>query len=292
MVYRCSTVGARSEAETIALNQAAHIIVFGNEKGGTGKSTLAMHVVVSLLEAGRKVAVIDLDSRQQSLSRYIENRKQTAETSALELPLPERVVINPATHDTISERQTQERLFLQNHIDRFSGDCDCIVIDCPGSDTFLARQAHAHADTLVTPMNDSFVDLDLLGQVDPDNYEVKGLSHYSELVWESRKQRSLTGKPPVDWIVTRNRLAHLHSRNNQRMDNALRALQKRIMFRYVPGLSERVVYRELFPQGLTLLDLPKLGKMQLSHVTARHELRQLVNQLQLNVTQEPNQSAS
>ena len=262
-------------------NQQAHIIVFGNEKGGTGKSTLAMHVVVSMLDAGKKVAVIDLDSRQQSLSRYIENRKQSAQTLGIDLSTPEKVVIEPASSDTISIRETEEQLFLQNHIDRLSETHQFIVIDCPGNDTYLARQAHAHADTLITPMNDSFVDLDLLGQVNPDDYSVQSLSHYSELVWESRKLHSLNGKPPMDWIVTRNRLATLHSRNNQRMDNALKALQKRVMFRYVPGLSERVVYRELFPQGLTLLDLPMLGKMQLSHVTARHELRQLVNQFQL-----------
>jgi len=278
---RC-TLGTGTKTETLILNtEQAHIIVFGNEKGGTGKSTLAMHVVVSMLDAGKKVAVIDLDSRQQSLSRYIENRKQSAQTLGIDLSTPEKVVIEPASSDTISIRETEEQLFLQNHIDRLSETHQFIVIDCPGNDTYLARQAHAHADTLITPMNDSFVDLDLLGQVNPDDYSVQSLSHYSELVWESRKLHSLNGKPPMDWIVTRNRLATLHSRNNQRMDNALKALQKRVMFRYVPGLSERVVYRELFPQGLTLLDLPMLGKMQLSHVTARHELRQLVNQFQL-----------
>jgi len=243
-----------------------------------------MHVAISLLDAGKKVIVIDLDSRQQSLSRYIENRKQSANTLEVCLSIPESIIVEPASSDTISVREAEEKLFLQNHIDRLSRTHDYIVIDCPGNDTFLARQAHARADTLVTPMNDSFVDLDLIGTVDPDDYSVKKLSHYSELVWESRKLRSLDDKPPIDWVVTRNRLASLHSRNNQRVDNALKALQKRVMFRYVPGLSERVVYRELFPQGLTLLDLPMLGKMQLSHITARHELRQLINQFQLDAS--------
>ena len=263
------------------MNQDSKIIVFGNEKGGTGKSTLAMHIVISLLQAGKRVATIDLDSRQQSLTRYIDNRKKTGSELDGGLSLPYQTVLAPSTLSNRKQAEAEDQQNLQNTIDTLSEQHDYIVIDCPGNDTTLARQAHIQADTLITPMNDSFVDLDLLGHVNDLDYSVVKLSHYSELVWESRKYRSLTGKSPTDWVVTRNRLATLHSRNNQRMDLALNALQKRIMFRYLPGLSERVVYRELFPKGLTLLDLSALGKMQLSHVTARHELRHLFYQLHL-----------
>ena len=47
-----------------------------------------------------------------------------------------------------------------------------IVIDTPGRDDSIARAAILKADTLVTPMNDSFVDLDLIGQVHPENYKI------------------------------------------------------------------------------------------------------------------------
>ncbi len=260
-----------------------HIVVFGNEKGGTGKSTLLMHVVVSLLHRDRKVAVIDLDSRQRTVGRYIENRQNFMRQNGHPLPSPTYRVVAPSTLDSRAERRQAERQALEQAIGALAETHDFVVIDCPGRDSFRATLAHAHADTLVTPLNDSFVDLDLIGEVD-DDYSVQRLSHYSEMVWESRKMRALMQRPPLDWIVTRNRLATLDSRNNQRVHEALTALQKRIMFRYVPGLSERVVYRELFPQGLTLLDLPEVGtagRTRLSHVAARSELRRLVEALRL-----------
>ena len=173
---------------------------------------------------------------------------------------------------------------MQAALDSYLKDVDFIVLDCPGNDTWLSRLAHAMADTLVTPMNDSFIDLDLLGHVNPENYQVGKLSYYSEMVWESRKLRSLGGKPAMDWVVVRNRIANINSYNKQRMDAALTALQDRIMFRYVPGLHDRVVYRELFPKGLTFLDLKQtgeLGKTRMSHVATRYEIRQLLQNLNL-----------
>lgn len=261
-----------------------HFIVFGNEKGGTGKSTLAMHVVISIAEQGRKVAVIDLDSRQKTIFRYLENRQKFLQESAVELYQPDYKVIQPAKLDSIKASQKADQLTLQQKLDSLSDDVEFVVIDCPGNNTYLARLAHALADTLVTPMNDSFIDFDLLGEVDAKNYQVGRLSHYSEMVWESRKLRLMGGKKPLDWVIIRNRLSTLSSHNNQRVNSALIALQKRIMFRYVPGLSERVIYRELFPKGLTLLDMKKvgvMGKTQTSHIAARYELINLVKALNL-----------
>ncbi|MDX1570863.1 MAG: division plane positioning ATPase MipZ [Xanthomonadales bacterium] len=265
-------------------NPSAHTIVFGNEKGGTGKSTLAMHVVVCLLDQGRRVGVIDLDSRQRSISRFLENRRAYLDRTGLALVEPVSVTVQRSeAHDTRAGRR-EEQQALQAALDRLRGHVDLVVIDCPGSHTYLSQLAHALADTLVTPMNDSFIDLDLLGQVNPDNWQVERLSHYAEMVWESRKFRSASELPPMDWVVTRNRLATLDSINNRRVDSALEALQKRIMFRYVPGLSERVTYKELFPKGLTMMDLgnvPESGKLTLPQVAARNEVRNLVAALNL-----------
>ncbi|MDJ0655131.1 MAG: division plane positioning ATPase MipZ [Xanthomonadales bacterium] len=264
----------------------SHVIVFGNEKGGTGKSTLAMHVTVCLMEKGHRLGVIDLDLRQRSVSRYLENRREFSDRGAATLSIPELARVESSTLDTVLEREAQEQTRLQRALDRLREQCDFIIIDCPGSHTYLSRLAHALADTLVTPINDSFVDLDLIAQVDADTYQVGRLSHYAELVWESRKFRSAGQLPPTDWVVTPNRMSTLNSHNSERVDAALKALQKRIMFRYVPGLSERVIYRELFPKGLTMMDLnqvPDMGLTQMSHVTARHEVRQLVHQLNLSL---------
>lgn len=262
---------------------SAHIIVLGNEKGGTGKSTMAMHIIVSLLERGKRVGVIDLDGRQKSITRYLENREDYIRNHGVHLHSPQHQAISSSEAADMAERKRAEEDSLQEVLDKFH-DLDFIVMDCPGNDTWLARLAHALADTLVTPVNDSFVDLDLLGHVDADDYQVHELSYYSEMVWSSRQLRAVGGKPPMDWVVVRNRVASINSKNKQRVDAALDALQKRIMFRYIPGLNDRVVYRELFPKGLTFLDLKKVnegGKTRLSHVTTRYEVRQLVENLKL-----------
>ncbi|MEM9300679.1 MAG: division plane positioning ATPase MipZ [Pseudomonadota bacterium] len=261
-----------------------HIIVFGNEKGGTGKSTLAMHVAVCLLERGSEVAVIDLDSRQRTVSRFLENRSRSNERYGRVLREPRNVTIARSKAADRKTQQAEEQGAMQQALDDYRGEVDFLIIDCPGAHTWLSQLAHALADTLVTPMNDSFIDLDLLGQVNPETWEVERLSHYAEMVWESRKFRSAGEQAPTDWVVTRNRLASLDSHNNQRVNAALTALRKRIMFRYVPGLSERVIYKELFPRGLTMMDvtrIPDFGKLSMAQVTARNEVRSLVAALQL-----------
>ena len=132
------------------------------------------------------------------------------------------------------------------------------------------------ADTLVTPINDSFVDLDLIGQVDAETYRVRRPSFYAELVWNSRTQRAKTHGASVDWVVLRNRMQHVEARNMRRVGEALGELSRRVGFRVIPGLGERVIYRELFPKGLTLLDLPQLGEVGIAHIAARQELREMI----------------
>src|SRR3546814_592085 len=248
----------------------AHLIVFGNEKGGTGKSTTAMHVAIALAASGRKVAAIDLDARQKTLARYLENRRNYVAKHNLPLIVPEAAVIDgddPAP--------------LEDRIAAFAETADVIVIDTPGRDSVLGRIALSKSDTLVTPINDSFVDFDLIGEVDPDSYKVKRPSFYSELVWDTRKVRARADGGSVDWVILRNRLAHLEARNMRRVGDALGELAKRVGFRVIPGLSERVIYRELFPRGLTLLDLAAMGETSLSHVAARQELREMIGSLSL-----------
>lgn len=251
----------------------AHIIVLGNEKGGSGKSTTAVHVAVALAHAGFKVGAIDLDARQRTFARYIENRANYARARGVELPTPETAVI-------ADESEAIDKIKLANQIARWSDNMDAIVIDTPGRDSVLARAALAAADTLITPLNDSFVDFDLIGQVDAETFKVRRPSFYAELVWDARKARAKVDGGSVDWVVLRNRLSTLEARNMRRVAGALDELAKRIGFRVVPGLSERVIFRELFPRGLTLLDA-KLLDVSISHVAARQELRELVAGLAL-----------
>jgi chromosome partitioning protein len=244
---------------------APHFIVFANEKGGTGKSTTAVHSAVALAAAGRRVAAIDLDTRQRTLGRYLDNRAASVKRLGAELPMPVYETFDPGQDDD-----------LDAQLDRLAADVDVVVVDTPGRDDPYARRAMLRADTLVTPINDSFVDLDLIGEVDAETYKVRRPSFYAELVWNSRTQRAKTSGASVDWVLLRNRLQHVEAKNMRRVGAALDELSRRVGFRVIPGLGERVIYRELFPKGLTLLDLAQLGNVGLSHIAARQELREMI----------------
>lgn len=259
---RIKTGGSESHVKTI---RPAHRIVFANEKGGTGKSTTAVHAAVALAASGFRVAALDLDVRQKTLVRYLDNRAATMRRRSLDLPMPVHGVLSLLTPAGIE----QEVL-------RLGHGCDYVIVDTPGRDDPLARAAIALADTLVTPINDSFVDLDLIGQVDAETFRVKKPSFYAELIWDLRKVRAKSDGATVDWVVLRNRLQHLEAHNMRRVGAALTELSKRVGFRVIPGLGERVIYRELFPKGLTLLDVNAIDSVGMSHIAARQELREMI----------------
>ncbi|HEX3808545.1 MAG TPA: division plane positioning ATPase MipZ [Rhizomicrobium sp.] len=262
----------------------AHIVVFGNEKGGSGKTTAAMHVAIALMRLGKRVAALDLDSRQKSFTRYLENREAWKTHAHADIPLPERFIVERSAAKSLDTAAQEEAARFQQILTETQDNFDFLVIDTPGAHTPLSRDAHAAADTLVTPLNDSFVDFDLLAHIDPQTYEVKGPSVYSDFVWDCRKKRLLARKPALDWIVMRNRMTSSEARNKRRIGKALDKLAERIGFRVAPGFGERVIFRELFPMGLTMLDLPqpKLKMaLSMSHVAARQEVRELVLTLKL-----------
>jgi chromosome partitioning protein len=262
----------------------AHIIVFGNEKGGSGKTTAAMHVAVSLARLGKRVAAIDLDSRQKSLTRQLENRAGFCERSGVDVPLPEAFFVARSSAKSLDAGAEEEARQFADVLAGVEQRFDFVVIDTPGSDTRLSRLGHAAADTLVTPMNDSFVDFDLLARIDPQSFEIKQPSLYSDFVWDCRKKRLMARKPALDWVVMRNRISSTEARNKRRLSTALDALAQRIGFRVAPGFGERVIFRELFPMGLTMMDLPQPGleiSLSMSHVAARQEVRELMQTLKL-----------
>lgn len=267
------------------MREEPYVIVLGNEKGGTGKSTISMHLIVQLLRLGYKVGSLDVDARQGTLTRYVENRKRQALAFNPSLPMPEHVPIERSHRAEFSEAQTEEADAFRSALNRLKG-CQFIVMDTAGNDTYLSRLAHSYADTLITPMNDSFIDLDLLVRIEINQKDrtkdSMRPSTYAETVWTQKKQRIMANKPVMDWIVLRNRLSHIQARNKIEMERILQVLADRIGFRVVEGFAERVIFRELFLSGLTLLDLQDVGKqLSASHVAARQELRNLMKALNL-----------
>ncbi len=271
------------------MNKGAHILVVGNEKGGSGKSTAAMHLIVGLLARGLKVASIDVDPRQGTLSRYLTNRRKFNRAMGRDYPLPQHHALEGrGALGPTSEEMAEDEQRLKLLIEGASLHADVVVIDTPGTANILSLLAHSYADTLVTPINDSFIDLDVLAHLDGQQMSILGPSQYAEMVWEAKKRKAerdgaeATG---VDWIVVRNRLTNLDAHNKRDMGRTLDELAGRIGFRVVGGLGERVIFRELFLVGLTILDLKdEFGKQALtmSHIAARREVHRLVDAIRLD----------
>tara|TARA_R110002020_G_scaffold115609_1_gene265687 strand:- start:2118 stop:2966 length:849 start_codon:yes stop_codon:yes gene_type:complete len=263
----------------------AHIIAVGNEKGGSGKSTTALHLAVYLLHQGHRVATMDVDSRQQTLTRYIRNRRTTLETSGRSIPMPKHVHLPTAWGDSIRENQVIERDIFTKAVTGLRDEVDFIVIDTPGFDGNLARLAHGFADTLVTPVNDSMIDLDVLARVDPATGEPIETSPYSRNVQKARAERLAATGSGIDWVLVRNRISNLGSRNASQVQNTLERVGAKLGCRLADGIAERVIFRSLFPYGMTVFDPLEAdllgGAPSMSHVNARQEYRSLVAALRL-----------
>jgi chromosome partitioning protein len=289
-------MSVKAELDEPERSGSAHVVVLGNEKGGSGKSTTAMHVAVALMKAGQRVATIDLDSRQGSFSNYIGNRRAWAQRAKLKLELPVHFRVRRGEGMRIDENEAAEFAGFASAITSVEHTHDFVVIDTPGTDSYLTRLAHSMADTLITPLNDSFIDFDVLGTIDPETFALTGTSHYSEMVREARRQRRIVDGRLTDWVVVRNRLSMLGSRNKRLVGAGIDQLAGELGFRFIDGFAERVVYRELFPRGLTALDTIDEGTLgarpSMAHVTAREEVHGLLAALRLPIDERSRQRAS
>ncbi|MGV8854832.1 MAG: division plane positioning ATPase MipZ [Devosia sp.] len=265
----------------------AHVIVVGNEKGGSGKSTTAFHLAIYLLHAGHRVASIDVDSRQQSFTHYVRNRRAHAQEHGLTLLNPRHFHLPSAWGDSRRENGQAEFEMFRRAVAEVENSVDFVVIDTPGFDTNLTRLAHSLADTLVTPVNDSLVDLNVLARVDGVTGQPVETSHYARLVQRARSERlSVTGES-VDWVLVRNRISMLASRNGRQVQTVLENIGTRFGCRVADGIAERVIFRSLFASGLTVFDALDgdiaADVSSVSHVAARQEYRTLVAALNLPI---------
>jgi chromosome partitioning protein len=262
-----------------------HVIVVGNEKGGSGKSTTAFHLAIYLLCQGFKVASIDVDSRQQTLTSYVRNRRAWAQQRGLTLPHTTHYHLPLSRGDSIRENQKLEFDLFRQAVSEIEGGAHFLIIDTPGFDTHLARMAHSMADTLITPVNDSLIDLDVMAHVDPVTGEPRELSHYARLVQRARTERMAIDGQTIDWVLVRNRISMLASRSQRAVQSSLDKIALRLGARLADGIAERVIFRSLFPTGLTVFDPldPELlgGLPSSSHLSARQEYASLVAALNL-----------
>lgn len=256
-------------------------IVFGNEKGGSGKTTAAIHLIVGLMKLGFSVASIDLDGYQQSLSCYMSNRKETARKLGINLNCSHHINV-PWSADSIAALETQEEM-LATLLDDMN-HYDFRIIDTPGSHVQISKLAHSYADVVITPLNDSFVDAELIGHTNPENLNMISPGLYSAMLFEQKLRKAARDRKEIDWIVIRNRLPSNPQLNQKNLDIALRKMSQKLGFRIAPGFSDRVVMKELFLHGLTLYDSKIRGfplRMTPSILAGRQEMRNFMKALRL-----------
>jgi chromosome partitioning protein len=265
--------------------RSAHVIVVGNEKGGTGKSTLSIHLTVALMKAGFRVATIDLDTRQQTLTRFFENRRSWAQTAPWDVELPFHHALQRGNSDNVRDNETVEFSAFADAISQVEHAYEFVVIDTPASDSYLMRLAHSLADTLVSPVNDSYIDVDVFSRVHHDKTRRGAVAHYADLVIEARRRRHLVDQGIIDWVLVRNRIASLQSNNAKQISISLGKMAYELKFRAAEGLHDRVIFRELFPIGLTALDpieeAMRTGSLSTSQQSARREIEELLTTLKL-----------
>jgi chromosome partitioning protein len=267
--------------------RTAHVIVIGNEKGGTGKSTLSIHISIALLKAGFRVATIDLDTRQRTLTRFYENRRSWANNAKWDVELPYHHALDRGNSENVRDNETMEFGAFADAVAEVEHSYEFVVIDTPASDSYLMRLAHSLADTLVSPVNESFIDVDVFSRVHHDKTQRGQIAHYADLVLDARRKRRLVDHGLIDWVLVRNRMSSIQSNNARQIAVSLSRLAVELQFRPAEGLHDRVIFRELFPIGLTALDpieeAMRNGTLTSSHISARKEIEALLETLQLPV---------
>jgi chromosome partitioning protein len=252
---------------------STHVIVLGSHKDGAGKSTIAMHVAVALLNCGQRVATVDLDAQHKTLTHYVEHRRAAGSS---ELRRPTHLVSTGGSR-LLVEDEGIEFFSIVDAVASIGATHDVIVVDTPASDGDLIRFVHSLADTLITPL-----DRDTAYHV-----QMMGTQHYAELVSGARQRRNRADGKSIDWVVVCNRLSATEASDAGATSKGLNELAGRLAFRCVEGLAERAVYGELFVRGLTVLDRldqATLGALpNLAHVTAQREVTSLIAGLALPV---------
>src|SRR5262249_15717735 len=234
-----------------------HVVVIGNQKGGSGKSTFALHIIVALLKAGKRVASFDLDINQQTLTRYFDNRREWDREHEHSLELPNHC---PISEEVVSNGGRTHGIDLRRFISRFKKTArahkdvltngsglspgadlsqfvsrlreigrahsyDFIIIDTPGGVQHLSLIAHGMADTLITPINYSFFNLDVLVAMERSDLESQP-SGYAKMVWRALDARRQISGRATDWIVVRNRLEPFETNNHRQVTRVLNVIQR------------------------------------------------------------------
>jgi chromosome partitioning protein len=231
------------------------IVVVGSIKGGTGKSTIALHLATLAMQENYDVYTYDMDFPQFSFERFFRNRKNS------NLP--------------VWKRHLSFKDFTQIPDMNEEG---LHIIDTPGRYDQDLINIHKRADVIITPVNDSFIDIDTLMEVDRERWGKLG--SYYELIFENKKN-----KPDSLWLVVRSRSSTLNSLHKKDMESRLEDLSRKLDFKLLQGLKERTIFRELFAKGQTVFDLK--NKLAISQLAAKMEIKLLFKEIKDAMKKDP-----
>jgi len=246
---------------------SAQVITIGNNKPGAGKTTLAVHVILSLVSYGYRVCAIDIDPDQRSLSHYLENRKRYMNQRGITLPMPTaHATVNQRSLSTAISNDTHCHHF-QDYIHRICQEYDFLVMDTQAFNSFLSRFAHSLANIIITPVNYSLSDIE---------------GEYWSLIERRNDTQNQIHSTPLRWFILRNRYLLVDTPGIRHIYKQFSRLAFSHELIWKDGLQERPLYHELFLRGLSLLDVGEENhgiEVTLPYIAARQELRQFLRTL-------------
>lgn len=243
------------------------VVTISGFKGGTGKTTVASLLGVAAVKNGMRVAGLDLDRNTRNLSSFLTIRR------AAKLQAPDHIMLMDLDHDPKSKPKHSGRLEPLIRMARMDG-YDLLVIDTSSGNLSDVYEAHLLADVILTPMNESPADMH--GLFAPTGSLAAPKINYREMIDTVRFDRRRAGLPMQRWHVVMNRISALPSKIGNTISDRVEAMSRDAGFEMVWRLRDRVAHRALALEGRTVFDEPVDGKLTMSELAGRSEVRSLL----------------
>ncbi len=248
------------------------VVTVGGFKGGTGKTTVAALLGVAAVKDGLRVACLDLDRNTRNLSSFVTLRR------ASRLESPDHVMLMDMDEDVRANARPRHsgRLDPLVRMARMDG-YDLLIIDTSSGNLADVYEAHLLADVILTPMNESPADMH--GLFAPLGSAAAPKINYREMIDTVRFDRKRAGLPEQRWQVVMNRVSALPSKIGNTINDRVAVLAREAGFESVWSLRDRVVHRAIALEGRTVFDAPSDGKLSMSELSGRQEVRALLTMI-------------
>jgi cellulose biosynthesis protein BcsQ len=250
------------------------VVTISGFKGGTGKTTVASLLGVAAVKDGLRVASLDLDRNTRNLSSFLTLRR------AAKLASPDHVMLmdldESKKHKNAGPKHTGrlEPLVRMARLDGY----DLLIIDTSSGNLVDVYEAHLLADVILTPMNESPADMH--GLFAPAGSKAAPKINYREMIETVRFDRRRAGLPVQRWHVVMNRVAALPTKIGFTITDKVEELSREAGFEAIWRLRDRVAHRALALEGRTVFDEPAEGRLTMSELAGRSEVRALLSILE------------